>query len=153
MTREIDQNSAQEPEPVAALARRYADAYEALSPETIADLCALVAPDVRFRDPFSDFSGRERLGAVFRHMFAGLSQPAFVVRDIACSGRVAYLRWDFSFAYRGRDYRVEGMSEVHFRDDGLVAAHLDHWDSGSQVYLHVPLLGRIIAFLRRRLAG
>ncbi len=140
-------------EPVRALARRYADAYEALAPDTIAGLCALVAPDVRFRDPFSDFAGRERLAAVFRHMFEGLSQPSFTVTDIAVGDRAAYLRWDFTFGYRGRAFRIEGMSEVRFGADGLVCEHLDHWDSGSQVYLHVPVLGRIIAFIRRRLAG
>lgn len=134
-------------------ARRYADAYEALAPDTIDGLCALVAPDVRFRDPFSDFTGRERLAAVFRHMFEGLSEPAFAVSDIAVGERAAYLRWDFTFSYRGRAYRIEGMSEVRFDDDGLVTEHLDHWDSGSQVYLHVPVLGRVIAFIRRKLAG
>ena len=134
-------------------ARRYADAYEALAPDTIEGLCALVAPDVRFRDPFSDFTGRERLAAVFRHMFEGLNEPAFAVSDIAVGERGAYLRWDFRFAYRGRAYRIEGMSEVHFGEDGLVTTHLDHWDSGSQVYLHVPVLGRIIGAIRRRVAG
>jgi len=134
-------------------ARRYADAYEALAPDTIAGLCALVAPDVRFRDPFSDFAGRERLAAVFRHMFEGLSEPSFTVTDIAAGDRAAYLRWNFTFGYRGRAFCIEGMSEVHFGADGLVTKHLDHWDSGSQVYLHVPVLGRIIAFIRRKLAG
>ena len=141
-------------EPVRVLARRYADAYEALAPDTIAALCALVAPDVRFRDPFSDFAGSERLAAVFRHMFEGLSQPSFTVTDIAIGAQhAAYLRWDFTFFYRGRAFRIAGMSEVHFGADGLVSEHLDHWDSGSQVYLHVPVLGRIIAFIRRKLAG
>ena len=136
-----------------ARARRYGDAYEALAPDTIDALCALVAPDVRFRDPFSDFAGRERLAAVFRHMFEGLSEPSFTVTDIAVGDHAAYLRWDFTFSYRGRGFRIEGMSEVRFGEDGLVSEHLDHWDSGSQVYLHVPVLGRVIAFIRRKLAG
>jgi steroid delta-isomerase len=151
-----DHHEAAQPAPdegIARLARRYADAYEKLAPDTLDALCALVAEDVRFRDPFSDFKGRARLAEVFRHMFEGLTQPAFTVSDIACSGRVAYLRWAFTFAYRGHPYRIEGMSEVHFGEDGLVTSHLDHWDSGSQVYLHIPVLGRVIAFIRRKLAG
>ncbi len=151
-----EQDEAAQPAPdqdIAILARRYAAAYEELAPETLDALCALVASDVRFRDPFSDFTGRERLAAVFRHMFESLSEPAFDVFDIACSGRVAYLRWQFTFVYRRRPFCIEGMSEVHFGEDGRVSAHLDHWDSGSQVYLHMPVLGRIIAFIRGRLAG
>lgn len=143
----------QQPQATFSRARRYADAYEALTPDTIDALCALVAPNVRFRDPFSDFAGRDRLAGVFRHMFEGLSDPAFIVTDIAIGSQAAYLRWYFTFAYRGRLFRIDGMSEVHFGDDGLVTDHCDHWDSGSQVYLHMPLLGRIVAFIRRRLAG
>ncbi len=74
--------------------------------------------------------------------------------DRAVSGRVAYLRWDFSFVPRrgGAPWRIEGMSEVHFDAEGRVTAHLDHWDSGSQFYGRLPVLRHVIALIRRRLS-
>ncbi|WP_366657646.1 nuclear transport factor 2 family protein [Fodinicurvata sp. EGI_FJ10296] len=139
------------------LARRYAAAYEALTPGTIPALTDLAAANVRFSDPFNEFRGRDRLAAVFRHMFDGLTAPAFAVTDVAVgeagNENVAYLRWRFTFLYRQRPHTIDGVSEVHFDGDGLVSVHLDHWDSATQVYMHVPILGRLIAAIRRRLAG
>ena len=76
------------------------------------------------------------------------------LRDRALSGRIAYLRWDFSFAPRkgGRPWHIEGMTEVHFDEQDRVAAHLDHWDSGSQFYGRLPLLRHAIGLVRRRLS-
>ena len=37
-----------------------------------------------------------------------------------------------------------GMSEVHFNHDGYVIAHIDHWDSASQLLARLPVIGTII---------
>ena len=39
---------------------------------------------------------------------------------------------------------LEGMSEIHIGDDGLVTAHIDHWDSASQLLSRLPLIGLIL---------
>ncbi len=87
-------------------------------------------------------------------MFRQVSAPRFKVIDQAISGRVAYLRWGFTFATGKNDepWHIEGMSEVHFDEQGRVSAHLDHWDSGSQFYGRLPILRHAIGMIRRRLA-
>lgn len=52
----------------------------------------------------------------------------------------------------GAAWPVDGVSEVHLTPDGKVAAHLDHWDAGSQFYARLPVLGFLIRLVRRRLA-
>lgn len=131
----------------------WARAWESLSPETIPALLALAHPEIRFRDPFQDFSGRARMERMLRHMFKSLEAPRFTVRDIAHGQAGSYLRWDFAFGFRGRALAIEGMSEVHLDDAGLVTAHLDHWDSGSQFYARLPLLGVVVRAIARRAAG
>ena len=135
-------------------AAAYARFYEDLTPDTIARLRAICTPDVRFRDPFNDVTGIDSYVAVLEKMFEDIAEPRFRVVDKALSGRVCYLRWDFSFRLKrgGAPWRFEGMSEVHFDEAGLVAAHLDHWDSGGQFYARLPVLGWLIRQVRRRLA-
>ena len=36
------------------------------------------------------------------------------------------------------------MSEIHIGDDGLVTAHIDHWDSASQLLVRLPLIGLLL---------
>ncbi|GIK88582.1 MAG: hypothetical protein BroJett026_40630 [Betaproteobacteria bacterium] len=45
------------------------------------------------------------------------------------------------------------MSEVAIAADGRVSAHLDHWESGMQVYARLPLLGTAIRAVARRIAA
>ena len=74
--------------------------------------------------------------------------------NLAISGPVAYLRWDFTFRPRpgAAPWHIDGVSEVHFDDSGRITAHLDHWDSGAQLYGKLPVVGWLIAQIRRRLA-
>lgn len=132
----------------------YAAFYEGLTPGTLGRLDALCAPDVRFRDPFNDVTGIAAYRAILADMLERVEAPGFEVVDWACSGRTAYLRWVFTFQPRKGcgPWRIDGMSEVHFDRLGRVAAHLDHWDSGAQFYGRLPILGRLIGLVRRRLA-
>ena len=132
----------------------YVSFYESLTRENLDRLDRLCVPDVRFRDPFNDVTGIAAYRAILADMFERVTAPRFEVSDWAISGRIAYLRWSFAFTPKngGTAWHFEGMSEVHFDEQGRVATHLDHWDSGSQFYGRLPLLGRLIGLVRKRLA-
>ena len=131
---------------------RYAKFYDALSPETVEDLRGLCIEGVRFRDPFNDFTGIEKMVALFRDMYRQVEAPRFEVTDRALGGEACYLRWTMCFRRKGRDWRIEGLTEVHFDAEGQVVAHIDHWDSGSQFYARLPLLGAVVRWISRKLA-
>ena len=134
-------------------AAAYITFFETLSPESLDGLDALCAPDIRFRDPFNDVRGAARFRAVLERMFRDVQEPRFTVLDHAISGRVCYLRWDFTFrrAGGGARVRIPGMSELHFDAAGKVTAHLDHWDAG-RIYEMVPVAGAMVRLVRRRLS-
>ena len=131
---------------------RYAAAFAGLTPETMDDLIATLSPQVRFKDPFNDVVGHDAFRAIFTHMFETCEAPRFHITDIARSnpkeGPRAYLRWRMSGRIRGWPHTsldLEGMSEIHIGDDGLVTAHIDHWDSASQLLVGLPLIGPHVA--------
>ena len=127
--------------------------YETLSRGSAGELRNLAAPDMRFADPFNDLSGVDRIVAMLERMFDDLDAPRFTVTDRALSGSVWYLRWRFTARLRGRaaPWIVEGMTEVHYDAAGRITAHLDHWDSGTQFYAKLPVIGWLIGLVRRRL--
>jgi hypothetical protein len=129
--------------------------YETLSRATVGALRGLAAPGLRFTDPFHDVSGVERVVDMLERMFDALEEPRFAVTDRAVSGPVWYLRWQFTARPRGRaaPWTIEGMSEVHYDDQGRVIAHLDHWDSGTQFYARLPIIGWLIRLVRRRVSA
>jgi steroid delta-isomerase len=133
--------------------RAWGEAWQRLAPETITDLLALAAEDIRFRDPFHDLRGRDAFERVLRHLFTSVAEPRFVVTDHAVGVAAGYLRWTFTWRRAGRTRSIEGVSEITVAPDGRIAAHLDHWDSGMQVYARLPLLGVAVRAVARRVAA
>ena len=152
----LQASSAETAGDIASAVARYVAFFEGIAPERLAELHKLCAPQVRFRDPFNDVTGVEKLEKLFVKMFEDVEDPRFDVTDTAISGSVAYLRWSMSYrpkrSWAGPNrWHIDGMTEVHVDADGRVTQHLDYWDSGL-VYQKVPLLGGVIRALKRRLA-
>lgn len=136
---------------------RYVTVLERLTPETLPELRAVTAPDVRFKDPFHDVSGRGAMLAVFERMFVDVQDLTFSVHHagLAADGETALLRWTLSGRVRalnGRPWAVEGMSEVRLDAGGLVTAHIDYWDAASSLYERLPVIGWLLRLIRRRIA-
>lgn len=128
----------------AADAYRYA--FEHLTPDTLDDLVALAAADIVFTDPFNTVHGKDGFRQIFAHMFTTCDDPQFVVSDMAAGKRAIYMRWTMTGQISGYPKQVlhlDGMSEIHFNDDGLVTKHIDHWDSASQLLQTLPYIGWI----------
>jgi steroid delta-isomerase len=135
---------------------RYCALFAALRPEDLGRLRELFAPEARFKDPFNDVRGVERVQAVFAHMFAVTEAPRFEILEQTASGDTGFVRWRFRFAPRGRPQAqrtIEGVSRVVFAADGRVVEHVDYWDPVEGLYDGLPLLGPILRLLRGRLSA
>ena len=127
--------------------------WEGLTPERLAGIDAVYAPDAHFRDPFNDVRGIEELRRIFGHMYETLDEPRFVIRDAIAEGDQVFLSWDFLFRMRRFDRReqcVRGGSQLRFAPDGRIADHRDYWDVAEELYEKLPVLGALMRWLKRR---
>ena len=137
--------------------RQAAEAYirfwQSMTPDTLDRFADYVTADIRFRDPFNDVRGLDRVKALLAKTYRMLRDVRVEVRDMAFSGPVCYMLWDYSYAMgrSSRRWRLTGISELHFTPDGKVSAHLDHWDAASQIYEKLPVIGAILRTIKRRL--
>ena len=138
------------------LIEAYVKAFTSLRPGNIDTLLALVEIDVVFVDPFNKLRGKAAFGAVFEHMFETTIEPQFTVSDVAHSTvrdrHVTYLRWQMTARTKGWpsvSLELEGMSEIHIGDTGLVSHHIDHWDSASQLLSKLPFIGALVRQIMR----
>ena len=127
--------------------------YESLSPASVARAGEFYAADARFKDPFNDVRGVPAIERIFRHMFATLESPRFVVRDVCRGERSAMLSWEFSFSAQGVAYRLQGSSRLEFDPNGQVSSHVDYWDPAEALFMRVPLLGWVLRKLYKGLAA
>ena len=131
---------------------RYRAFLETLTPETLDRLTDHVTPDVRFKDPFNDVRGADAMARVFRHMFANVADIRFTVRHSMASGDTSLMAWRFHGVLGGRPWAFDGTTVLRFTSDGRVVEHIDHWDAAREFYERFPIIGWLLAWLRRRLA-
>lgn len=138
-----------------ALSQRIADIvlwFEQLTPTSLSNIDRIYAPAARFIDPFNDVTGVRRVEAVYRHMFATLEAPRFVVETRMGEGRNAFLVWRCEFALRGTPRCIRGASHLLLDEHGLIVSHVDYWDAAAQVYEQLPVLGSVLRWIKQRLA-
>ena len=128
---------------------RYRSYLETLTPGALAQLGEYVRDDVRFRDPFNDVSGVDAMRDVFIHMFENLGPVRFTVSELVSDGDLCMLVWRFDARLSGKPWSFEGTSVVRFAADGRVASHIDHWDSAGAFYERLPVIGWLLARIRR----
>ncbi len=133
----------------------YIDFLQSLTAERTGDLRKYCAPDVRFRDPFNDVRGVDAYVRVLDDMFEKLADVRFSVSHHARDRAICYLRWKLEYRSGPSAARetIIGVSELHCREDGLIAEHIDHWDAASQLYERIPLIGAVLRAIRRRIAA
>lgn len=130
--------------------------WEGLTPERVAGLDAVYAPDAYFRDPFNEVRGVKELERVFAHMYETLHEPRFTITETLLEGDRAVLIWDFDFRVKSwkphETQRIHGLSVVRFGPDGRVTYHRDYWDAAGELYAKLPLVGPLMRFLARKMA-
>jgi steroid Delta-isomerase len=130
--------------------------FETISPASVGEIGRIYAPDAYFKDPFNEVRGVPAIEEIFRHMFAQVIDPRFVVHDAVIQGDQGFVTWDFRFRMRrfsSDEQVIRGASHLRFDADGRVAFHRDYWDAAEELYEKLPVLGGLMRFLRRRAAS
>lgn len=129
--------------------------YENLDAENIETVRSLYRHDVKFRDPAHEIHGIEELISYFSSLYREVTTITFSFDDPLVVDSSSYIQWTMTFTHnrlaKKRPISVEGITYVEFDHEGKIFYHRDFFDLGAMIYEHVPLLGRLIQFLKKRL--
>ncbi len=139
-----------------AAIERFKDFYSVFTQENILDKIRHVyAKDAYLIDSFKDLNGIEDIEAYILRFLKSLESCTFEFLDVAVSGGDYYFRWvseaKAKTIKKGQVMRAYGMSHIRFDETGKVVLHMDFFDSASNFYEHIPMLGSMIKFIKRRL--
>lgn len=128
--------------------------FEALQPADVARMGAFYTAEAWFKDPFNEARGLAEVQAVFKHMYAALDQPHFVVTGQLVDGAQCFLTWNFVFRFKRFSpdvwQTVRGGSHLQLNADGLITSHRDYWDAAEELYEKLPAVGSLMRWLKRR---
>jgi hypothetical protein len=119
-----------------------------------ANAAKVYAPDAYLNDTLVTHHGSEQIKAYFLNTAETMTHYQITVDDTVTSGNEHYVRWTMVFSAPklngGKPVESVGMSHVRFNSAGQVIMHQDFWDSGTNIYGQIPVLGGVIESIRRR---
>ena len=128
--------------------------FENLTLRSVPILDKMASPGMRFRDPFNEVTGIEKIRHLFADMFVRLDEPTFTITETIEQPHGALLIWDFTFRIKTlkpeMNRRIHGTSHIRFAPDGRVQYHRDYWDAAGELYEQLPLVGTLMRFLKKR---
>ena len=128
--------------------------FETITPQSIARVAELYAPDATFKDPFNDVRGLPDIERIYSHMFEALNAPRFIVTSQLVDGPACFLIWEFKFYFKNFDKTTEqtvrGGTHLLLDAQGKITAHRDYWDPAEEVYEKLPVLGGVMRWLKKR---
>ncbi len=129
--------------------------FETLTLDSVSRLTEYYAANAYFKDPFNEVRGVDQIEKVFRHMFATLDAPQFVVQEYWINDASAVFLWEFQFRFRGKAAAKQsftGMSLLRFNSESKVMLHRDYWDAAEEIYEKFPLIGSTLRWIKRRMS-
>jgi hypothetical protein len=143
------------PEEAAAVARFEAFISDLSTATVKANIRGVYAPKLYFNDTLKTMRDVDALEKYFLSSDDAMSAYALQVEQTVSTPEGVFVRWRMDVTFRrfqkGKVQSSIGISHVRFDKDGRVVYHQDYWDSGSNLYEKIPVLGALIRAVKRRL--
>lgn len=140
--------------PSETLMTRFSQLYTTLDEATLASLPEIYHSSVQFIDPLGEHCGLKSLDNYFRQLLTNVSYCHFALTDMQYDENQAVVCWQMKYAHprlqRGRELVLEGISRLRFADQRIIYQR-DYYDMGAMLYEHIPLLGKIVLGIKRRM--
>ena len=76
------------------------------------------------------------------------------ILDTIRKGNDFYVKWSMDITWsafkKGKTTRSFGISHIRFGETGKVVLHYDFWDSTNGFFEHLPIIGGLIRWVKRR---
>ena len=124
--------------------------YRDLDQKPLSMLMDIYSDDVRFCDPVHSIQGIQFLTQYFEDLMLQVQACSFNIREISETGNTAFVRWSMHLQHPklkgGQAILVEGVSYLEF--DTKITLHQDYFDLGAMLYEHLPIMGRLVQYIK-----
>ncbi|SFC31256.1 SnoaL-like domain-containing protein [Marinospirillum celere] len=142
--------------PCTTRVKEFFDFYQKLDKNSTSDLASFYDEAIVFIDPLHRVEGLPALIAYFDRLYARVSEIDFEFAEPDTSGDRVWCTWVMTYRHpkinRGQPVKVEGASRLDWKQDKVVC-HRDFFDAGQMLWEQLPLLGSILALLKKRATG
>jgi len=134
-----------------ACVQQFVNYFENLDPNSIDGLDSFYAVNVHFQDPVHEISGLDSLKAYFNKLNKNLNAGSFSFVSVDTVTNKCFLQWEMTLSLKKprKTVRVNGISVLTFEDK--ITIHRDYFDLGEMIYEHIPLVGGLVRFIKKKI--
>ena len=125
-----------------SITKKYVKSFEQLKVSTICNLVDCLHESFVFIDPFNKIIGKKSFRKFLEKMFIKIKNPKFRILNILEEKNLTLIKWNFEYEISKKKINFDGVSELTIRKN-LIYKHIDYWDSGRNVYSHLPIIGSV----------
>ena len=125
-----------------SITKKYVKSFEQLKVSTISNLVDCLHESFVFIDPFNKIIGKKSFRKFLEKMFIKIKNPKFRILNILEEKNLTLVKWNFEYEISKKTINFDGVSELTIRKN-LIYKHIDYWDSGRNVYSHLPIIGSV----------
>ncbi len=136
-----------------AVIEQFKDYFSNLGQTDKAQLSMLYAADIVFTDPMHSIIGLDALAAYFEKLNKNLIAGNFQFTNEAMQDGKAILSWEMHLVLKkpAKTITAQGISVLSYQEK--ITAQRDYFDAGEMFYEHVPLLGTMLRFIKKKIAA
>jgi len=134
---------------------QFISVYQKLSTNNLDLLDEIYAQEVTFIDPIHEIKGLSNLHEYFNGLYKNLSSCTFIINDVIVDEQQAAVYWEMNYQHaklnKGEIVSVQGSSKLIAKDNKIVY-HRDFLDLGAMLYEQLPLIGKLIHWIKVKAA-
>ncbi|WP_374619007.1 nuclear transport factor 2 family protein [Pandoraea sp.] len=138
----------------AAALTRLTRYFETLSRPGVGSLGEFYTPNVYLKTPVHEVHSTTEIASLLTHLFERVDVPRVEFTATLLQHNQALLVWNLHFhtkRWLNDEQVIHGASHLRLAVDGRVAYQRDYWDATEDLYIKLPVIGRLLRWVRDRL--
>ena len=131
------------------MTEKFIQFLENFSSETLKELESIYHEDISYVDPINKGQGIKHLRLIMQDLLKVFKNVKFELLEISENKQLAFVCWNMTYKFRGKNYLINGVSKLAFDDSGKIIKHEDYWDASFPLYGAFPLLGLLMKGIKR----
>lgn len=113
------------------------------------------AEQLYFNDTLVTLHDRQALRNYLEQTQRSVDSIGIEVLSVFEQGNDVFIRWSmrtrFTVLGRSKDTTTIGFSHLRFDNEGRIVLHQDYWDSAQGFFLHIPMIGGFLQWIKNGL--
>jgi hypothetical protein len=133
----------------------FINVYQGLSKDNLEVLGIIYHQDVIFEDPIHRIESLDHLYQYFKGLYQNLSFCDFIIEEVIFENSSAAIYWKMTYKHnklnKGKSVTVFGNSLIKAQDNKVIY-HRDYLDLGIMLYEQLPIIGKLIRWIKLKAA-